>query len=161
MELEIRPLRADEIEALADALPAWRGLPLHRERFDRQESGEALYLTAWDGPDPVGHLFLLWQADPFIVEEVPAVPGIGGLNVREDRQSRGIGTALTLEAERRIVERGERRAALAVAVDNVRARDLYDRLGYSVVGRPRRKRSRVPEDPGEDCVVMVKTLVED
>ncbi|MFE0806302.1 GNAT family N-acetyltransferase [Streptomyces sp. NPDC058794] len=50
-------------------------------------------------------------------------------------QSRGLGTLLVRAAERRIRDRGRRRAELAVEEDNMRARALYERLGYVAYGR--------------------------
>ncbi|CAL9624973.1 Mycothiol acetyltransferase [Streptomyces sp. enrichment culture] len=50
-------------------------------------------------------------------------------------QSCGLGTLLVRAAEQRIRDRGLRRAELAVEEDNLRARALYERLGYVAYGR--------------------------
>jgi ribosomal protein S18 acetylase RimI-like enzyme len=46
-------------------------------------------------------------------------------------QSCGLGTLLIQALEGAIAEQGLRRADLAVGDDNVRARALYERLGYT------------------------------
>ena len=57
------------------------------------------------------------------------------LATRQDLQGRGIGSMLTAEAERRIRNRGCRYAVIGVEDDNLRARALYERLGYEPFDR--------------------------
>ncbi|MBM7788139.1 GNAT family N-acetyltransferase [Tenggerimyces flavus] len=60
-------------------------------------------------------------------------PGAGTLimfSVHGLVQSCGIGTALIVECERRILTRGLSRAEIGVETDNPRAQALYERLGY-------------------------------
>ena len=54
--VEIRPLAADELDAVEQTLARYPGK--HRERLEGQRRGECVYLIAWDGAEPVGHLNL-------------------------------------------------------------------------------------------------------
>ena len=103
----------------------------HEARFRRQEAGESLYVVAWDGDTPVGHVHLLWESEYDAVRSwFGRQPEINALNVAPALQGRGIGTALVADAERRAAERGAESIGLAVEVANVDARRLYERLGY-------------------------------
>ncbi len=59
---------------------------------------------------------------------------IGQLSVRDELQSMGLGSRLIAEAERRMRERGIESSTLGVEVGNTRARELYERLGYTECG---------------------------
>jgi ribosomal protein S18 acetylase RimI-like enzyme len=75
------------------------------------------------------------------------------LLVAEDRTSRGIGTALLDEAERRARAAGSRHMLLLVTTTNRRARSFYRRQGYAYVGvLPGYARPRIDE------ALYVKTL---
>jgi ribosomal protein S18 acetylase RimI-like enzyme len=56
------------------------------------------------------------------------------LSVDEEFRSQGLGTRLITLLELVAVERGFGSAEMLVETDNVRARSLYERLGYVVVG---------------------------
>ncbi|MFD9963378.1 GNAT family N-acetyltransferase [Amycolatopsis sp. NPDC059020] len=59
---------------------------------------------------------------------------MNGLDVAEDRRSRGIGTALLATAETCARNRGYHHIGLGVDDDNPRAAALYLRLGYRETG---------------------------
>lgn len=56
------------------------------------------------------------------------------LSVRESWQGLGLGTLLINRLEKRAGKAGFTRVALAVEADNLRARALYLRCGYTVIG---------------------------
>jgi ribosomal protein S18 acetylase RimI-like enzyme len=56
------------------------------------------------------------------------------LSTHEALRSLGLGTRLIDQAEARVRQRGFARAVMGVEVDNIRARALYERLGYRPVG---------------------------
>jgi RimJ/RimL family protein N-acetyltransferase len=58
------------------------------------------------------------------------IPEIQDVFVREDRRRQGLGTIVTLAAERTAGARGHSRISLGTSIDNEAARRLYDRLGY-------------------------------
>ena len=122
--LETRPLEEDDIPAVERAV---RRIPgSHRKRLERQSRGEAVYLFAWAGSEPVGHVLLVFSsalgADAAHVED---------LAVDEPWRRRGIGTELMNRCEREALARGYERIEFGVGVDNDGARAFYRRLGYA------------------------------
>ena len=96
-------------------------LPLHR--FDGF-TDRGTYLVAWDGADPVGHVFAAWRGTEL------GVPELQDMYVLPGRRSAGIGTALAAAAESLARDRGHDRCSLSVSATNDAARRLYERLGY-------------------------------
>lgn len=66
--------------------------------------------------------------------EKPAVGVITQFDTREGLRSLGLGRRLLVEAERRVVARGFGTAELGVELENLRARSLYETLGYCFEG---------------------------
>jgi ribosomal protein S18 acetylase RimI-like enzyme len=62
------------------------------------------------------------------------VANLEDLLVLQERRNQGVGTALLLEAENLVRERGQSHVSLGVGVDNPNARRLYERLGYRDAG---------------------------
>lgn len=139
----------------------WAGSPTHlayvAEALDRAARGEVDYLAAC----PPSNLPL----------------GIGGIDytarsgagrlwqlvVHPALRSCGIGTVLITFAEERIRRRGLYWATLGVEDDNLRARALYERLGYLACGRERESWTvEAPDGPRTRhetvCTVMRKYL---
>ena len=162
----IRPLALDELPLLESHMP--RRMPgVHRKRLASQAEGEAVYLVAWQDDAPVGHLLIRWQGTDAeaVTAALPGCPDLSDIAVHPDRQSRGIGSQLMERAERLIAARGRRRVGLSVALDNVRARSLYERRGYSDAGLGEfRIRWPYLDDQGrerwceETCIYLVKDL---
>ncbi len=133
--LDLRPVVEDELAALEHDLG--RGFPeKHRARYDLQAASKALYLIAWIGTTPVGHVLVEWDgtSDEPMASYLGACPVISDLFVVEELRSRGVGSELLADVERRARERGHERVALGVAVDNPRARALYERNNYADAG---------------------------
>ena len=63
---------------------------------------------------------------------VAGSPYVASIAVEEGRRGRGLGTALMAAAEQRFA--GARNLFLCVSSFNPRARELYERLGYTVCG---------------------------
>lgn len=74
------------------------------------------------------------------------------LAVRPDCQRRGIGEALVLALWEAMRERGNRCLSLEVRVSNAPAIALYQKLGFSQVGR----RPNYYRDPKEDAWILRK-----
>src|SRR5262249_8875379 len=110
--IDIRELTDADVARIGDRLPLAR------------LSGRGTHLVAWDGGEPVTQAHISWA------ETKLGVPEIQDVFVREDRRRRGLGTAVTLAAERIVHARGNRRISLGTSVDNHAARRLYDKLGY-------------------------------
>lgn len=97
----------------AAAVPAWQ---------ESLRTGRSTLLVALRDDAPVGVAQLVHR-------EIPEVCNVG---VPEEHRGQGVGTALMREAERRAQPAG--RLQLGVGVDNPRARRLYERLGYRLLG---------------------------
>ena len=91
-------------------------------------AGVMIMLVADDGGPLVGQVWI-------DLARKPSVAVLWALRVRDGWRGRGIGRALVAAAERAAASAGAWEAELAVAADNPRARELYERLGYRVVCR--------------------------
>ena len=117
----------DDLEAIS-----WSGSPSHIRnvamQLERRDRGEVDYLVV-RGPDgaPVCKGSIDWQAED-------GAGTIWQLATRSEDEGRGHTTRLIADAERRIGRRGLHRAVLAVEPDNLRARSLYEHLGYRPFG---------------------------
>lgn len=158
---EIRPFREADAVALDEHLPSAH----HAHRAAAHASGAATFLLAWSNGKPVGYLVLKWGgADEGLVHRlIGDCPELNAITVAPELQSRGVGSALIREAERRVRERGIARVGLAVGVDNRRARALYERLGYAAWEHgPFEVSWSAPDLPSgresETCVYMLKQL---
>jgi len=140
----------------------------HARRLSWQERGEATYLIAWLGEQPLGQLLVRWNGAER--DDVPAAlrerPYLEDAAVPPAWQSRGIGTRLFAAAHALARARGCGEVGLAVGVENVRARALYVRLGYREADiAPFRltwsytDAEGRPGTEGEDCVYMIKRLL--
>jgi ribosomal protein S18 acetylase RimI-like enzyme len=86
-------------------------------------------LVAVDGPDVIG---LAWVITTRALDRAAYLKL---LLIAEGEQSRGVGTALLDDAERRAGELGSRHMVLLVTTTNRRARSFYKTHGYRYVGR--------------------------
>jgi ribosomal protein S18 acetylase RimI-like enzyme len=131
--ISVRSIRPGDTELLARCV---KPEPLlHEARAQLQRDGRAVYLVAWDGETPVGHVLLrLPPLDPPAHPRVDGVPQVEDLLVAAGCRSRGVGTRLLDELERDARRRGYGRVSLAVGTRNVRARRLYEERGYVDAG---------------------------
>ena len=137
----VRSPRREDLGKLTRHMPEVEGLS-HADYLDLQRRDEGRYLVAWDGPTPVGRLFLRWRniEVPRIVNERPHAapfancPEICDADVVPERRSEGIGTQLILQALACAREAAAAQVTICVDTDNPRARALYERLGFSELG---------------------------
>jgi ribosomal protein S18 acetylase RimI-like enzyme len=162
----VRAANAEDLYAFADDVNQFG---LLRDRLCRRLEGKGELLVASCDGHPVGHLYIwLEEAEELELRVLlPFVPLLMNLWVREDLRGRGIGTALIVEAERRLRERGHAQVALGVAPDNKRAVKLYLGLHYDPWEHPDIKTDRAefsetgePTRHPEVCAVLVKNLAE-
>jgi GNAT superfamily N-acetyltransferase len=111
----IRPLVPDDV--------GWVSAVLGLARLFQ---GDGVYLVAWVGDEPVGHVHLA-LTDP---------PELQDVSVRPEYRRRGIASALTVAAEREARDRGFDRLRLGVSADNEAAQALYRGLGFGDAGFP-------------------------
>lgn len=165
-EILIRAVREQDVPLIRTWLPQG-GAVKHDIRWRRQSAGEVLYLVAWSGDVPVGHILLKWRGteDERIARAVILCPDLEDLLVHPTWRSRGVGRALLRRAEREVCRRGFRQVGLGVGVDNSRARALYERVGYqpapvaeySVGGEFVDEHQRIVHW-NETCIYLVKRL---
>jgi ribosomal protein S18 acetylase RimI-like enzyme len=124
LQLHVRDLSENDLPAID-----WSGGPLHPRYV-----GEALQRRAAAGD--VDYLAVCGPNDqPIAIGGIDyAISECAGtlyqLSVVQSLQSRGIGSYLIEAAEQRIRARGRSVAELSVEEENIRARTLYERLGY-------------------------------
>jgi ribosomal protein S18 acetylase RimI-like enzyme len=165
--VDVRAMMRAELSAVERALgsPSYPGI--HARRLAWQEGGEATYLIAWHGDEPLGHLLVRWGGAQR--EDVPSAlrerPYLEAAAVRPEYQSRGVGTQIFEAAHALAQERGFAAIGLAVGIENVRARALYDRLGYVESGIAPfaltwsyTDAEGRPGIEGEDCIYMMRRL---
>ena len=133
MSADVRPVTAEDLKVLRARWPAHDVWDSHAARA---ATGEASFLAAWIGEDPVGVGMVQWRgcvgaaarsAHPDAVE-------VNHLHVRDSHRGQGIGTGLIGHAELLASSRGVAQMVLAVEDDNAAARALYLRLGYRPTG---------------------------
>jgi RimJ/RimL family protein N-acetyltransferase len=160
--VQIREGRPEDAELIEATMPSASGRDHHR-RSERQVAGQSTVLIAWMDGTPVGHAEVRWDGndvgDPF-----PRCPQLGAMQVWPAHlRSRGIGTALAAEAERRVRLRGLDQIGLGVADRNRRAAALYLRLGFRETGCRFFEHYEVRDGDGtrwvsEPCRFLVKIL---
>ncbi|MGW4302537.1 GNAT family N-acetyltransferase [Streptomyces sp. NPDC004376] len=156
--MDIAVCRAADVPLLDRALPGPGRTSFHARRFARQRAGECTYLVAWLGGRPVGSAEMRWIgcAAPEVALDCPE---IGGVAVRPEERSRGIGTALIRACEELARERGLEVVGIGVAEDNPRAAALYARLGYRPLVRYADRYAYVGADGRDhECVDMCTFL---
>jgi len=124
--VEVTPLQLADLGTIS-----WSGSPSHLEnvatQLQRVDSGEVVYLVVRADGHPVskGGIDFAKEANAGTVWQLATHPRLEGL---------GLATRLIHELELRAVERGVRQFRLGVELDNVRARRLYEHLGYAEIG---------------------------
>ncbi|HWN22211.1 MAG TPA: GNAT family N-acetyltransferase [Gaiellaceae bacterium] len=111
----IRPLAPEEVKRVVTVLGLAR---LHQ--------GDGFYLVAWEGDEPLGHVYLA-LTDP---------PELHDVSVRTEHRRRGVASTLIAAAEREIRAHGRDRLRIAVSIDNQPAQALYRACGYIDAGLP-------------------------
>ena len=138
IKVEVRPLAAEDLAHIQQALPPEHP-EAHVRRLADQRAGRVTYLVAWAERRPVGHALVRWggPTNPelrCLLNPSERHPYVEALVVHPSLRSRSVGTQILAAAESLVRERVLGGIGLAVAVENVRARALYERLGYRDLG---------------------------
>jgi GNAT superfamily N-acetyltransferase len=160
-----RPLCSEDLTAIETVL---RPAPFrtHADDLAWQRSGAITQIVAWRGSRPVGSGFIHWSGprDAAIAERLPGCPEIFRLEVLQEYRSRGVGAGIVSTLEELARARGVAQLGLGVAIENARARALYERLEYALLDAPPYiDRADFPHAAErltveEWCVFMVKSL---
>ena len=137
--VDVRMLLSREVDIVASELNPARNVATHRGRLKLQHDGTLVYLIAWIGDTPVGHGMLLWDGptgSPKQHIDEPC-PYVEDLWVRKDLRSRGVGARVLAEMTILAISHGYDSISLSVGVDNRRAIDLYERMGFNTTRAPR------------------------
>jgi GNAT superfamily N-acetyltransferase len=131
-----RMLHSDIVDVAETFARKNKKLEQYERYFEENQQGVRVTLVAAVGEAAVGYANILWQPDyePFLSD---GIPEINDLNVIDEYQNRGIGTALIREAERIAAEAGKPIMGIGVGLtpDYEVAQNLYPKLGYISDGR--------------------------
>ncbi len=158
MEVTFRLARADDLPKLE-----WYGQYTHfRAVFKRtyrdQLQGRRLMLIAECNDFPIGQVFMQTGRDNH------QRTYFYSLRVMDMFRGKGIGTRLLEEAESIALTYGYHAATIAAAKDNPRARSLYERHGYQLIGEDAGIWSYIDHENKtrhvhEPCWVLEKRLI--
>lgn len=121
MAVSVRVCDASELDVIASLEPTGQNFAIRM--FAAQEQGLCRFLIAWAAEEPVGSAELTTKK----------LPELKNLNVPEAHRGQGIGSQIIAAAEALIGESGS--LTIGVGVDNPRAAELYERLGYVRTGQ--------------------------
>jgi GNAT superfamily N-acetyltransferase len=128
--LAIRPLAAEDVDALAAAIG--KRPEVLRQYVAEQAGGAVATFVAWDGDACVGYVILRWRSHWFDDD----IPEIQDFNVARARRRQGIGSALLDAAEACAATRS---AVVGIGVgmtaDYGAAQIMYVTRGYVPDGR--------------------------
>lgn len=124
---QVRDGRPGDVEAMS-----WAASESQRDEWRRQLSratlGDVDFLVVETDHAVVGKAVVDWSCRP------DGSPWLCMVSVDPAFRGQGLGSALLVEAEQRARRRGHSSVEMCVDRDNRRARALYERNGYSVVG---------------------------
>jgi ribosomal protein S18 acetylase RimI-like enzyme len=157
----------NDLPVLNQLLHLWGPPDYHEQRVREQAEGVGLWLIAWRDDEPVGHLQIKWSGSdrPQLKVHVNDCPQLSAIGVKPELRSEGIGTTLIEAAENIVRQKGYEQVGVGVSLDNVRARQLYERLGYKDWGHGTyritwyRYRERGDKEQVEEmCIYLLKKL---
>ncbi|MGZ6545896.1 MAG: GNAT family N-acetyltransferase, partial [Actinomycetota bacterium] len=113
---EVRRLRAEELEMLQRAIPAWN-VTEYAKRLAAQDRGELVQFVAWEGERPIGKAMVLFDRheELSISARREGCAEIRDVGVVEGARRRGVATALIVAMEAAVRDRGMERIGLSVA----------------------------------------------
>lgn len=151
-----------------EALPFSAGLrSKHRDRYERQQHDEIIYLLALQSERIVGHLLLKWDcpSDPHVRALIPPCAEVEDFVVAPEMRGLGIGSEMLAYAGSQCLKHGVTRLGIAVGNENPSARSLYERCGFVYLPGSEHCVSWLARDESgrevreyEDCVYLVRDL---
>jgi len=139
--MELRTAEERELSAVA-VLEQTFAFPLSEEELHKLHKNETFRILVWkDGEEILGHCILFRVMDEAEITSV---------SIRKELRGQGIGTAFLMELLEYLREDGAKIAYLDVRESNLAARRLYQKCGFSEIGR----RKRFYQKPVEDAIGM-------
>lgn len=124
----------DAVENDLDQLQTLREKRIvHVDRIRDADGHTLRYLVAERAGELVGFVLLLYAQPPSWQPQTAGFPLLVDLYVHPAHRSRGIGATIIHYLESAARARGFRQLFLCVDIDNPRARQLYERLGYHAI----------------------------
>ncbi|MFA9404856.1 MAG: N-acetyltransferase family protein [Anaerolineales bacterium] len=132
LSYRIREVRESDLHALE-----WDGefkhfRRLYRQALDEAKLGRRILLVVENEGEILGQIFIHLKSK-WNHHFAPDRTGyLHSFRVKPRFRMMGIGTSLLQEAEERLLDYGFSRAIISVAKDNVPARLMYEKLGYTI-----------------------------
>ena len=139
MSLTLRPISASELSALT-ALFDYNDVPaMIAENTRLIDSGDfSIYLLFEDG-ELIGELHVTWRSEDPLASIDGQRAYLSAYRIRDDRQGRGLGQYLLRGVIDAIEARGYREITIGVEDDNLRAKHLYRKFGFTEFVERRRE----------------------
>ena len=139
MSLTLRPISASELSALT-ALFDYNDVPaMIAENTRLIDSGDfSIYLLFEDG-ELIGELHVTWRSEDPLASIDGQRAYLSAYRIRDDRQGWGLGQYLLRGVIDAIEARGYREITIGVEDDNLRAKHLYRRFGFTEFVERRRE----------------------
>jgi GNAT superfamily N-acetyltransferase len=137
MNFSIRQMIETDIDNITRTFSRWYKQREQYERYwEEHQEGQRLTLVAVSEDQVVGYATLVWQPEYAPFREA-GIPEIKDMNVIDEFQKQGIGTALIGEAERIASAHGEEVIGIGFGLtpDYGAAQRLYPKLGYIPDGK--------------------------
>ncbi len=128
----IRHAQERDLPRLEWDAEAWSLRTLFRQTFEESLTGRRAMLVADCQGWPVGRLFMQLAPSHTDYADGYTRAYLFSLHVLAPFRGHGIGSHLIRAAEQVACSRGFRLTTIAVAQENLRARSLYERLGYRI-----------------------------
>lgn len=132
MKIDIKAARKQDLIILNSKLPV--NTPnFHKNQLKEQEAGDNLYLIAWKGNEPIGHLLVRFGGTKKkkVKQYLKKCPHLEAMGVKEEFRRKEVATQLVQEAEKLIKEKNLEIVGLAVENDPKSApHRLYKKLRY-------------------------------
>jgi ribosomal protein S18 acetylase RimI-like enzyme len=134
-EILIRPIRETDLPALE-----WEGQyqhfrRLYAEHFEAFKAGTTLiYIAETSSGQMVGQVFLLLYSRSKEIADGRRRAYLFSFRIKPAYRNQGLGSYMLSYVENQLLLRGFLIVRLNVAQDNPRARELYERHGYQVIG---------------------------
>lgn len=130
-DLILRPITTGELAALT-ALFDYKDVPtMIAENTQRIESGGFSIYLLFEDDQLIGELHVTWRGDDPLAATDGQRAYLSAFRIREDRQGLGYGQALLRGVITAIETRGYHEITIGVEDDNVRAKHLYRKFGFT------------------------------
>jgi ribosomal protein S18 acetylase RimI-like enzyme len=135
-DFQVRPLAEGDLPALEWDGEFVRFRRLFRQAYEEMLVGSRLMLVMErkSTGEIVGQVFIQWSSSDARFADGRQRGYLYALRVKPEYRERGLGTRLLWEAEDILLRRGMRKASIGVEKNNPRARALYERYGFRIVG---------------------------